>query len=411
MKSLLVFVILLLLPTLAVAQDALTPKSLEAALRAKPTDADAEKLAERIRAYFGKDAIKNGANAKVDELTVAWAIEAPGATAPKVISADGKFTQALSRAGNTDVYAAVLTLADGAAVRWAYDIDGKKIGNPNPPAGSRGLTYFQTEVYKAPPDSVEKPDVPKGKIIPMPKFESKIFDGTTRDWWLYVPAQYTPDKPACVLVAQDGGGYTRPPFTTVLDNLIAKGEIPVMIGIFIQPGNFKADNRSNRSVEYDTLSDKYARFVLEEVLPDVEKTYKLRHDAESRMITGASSGGICSFTVAWERPNEFHKVLSWVGSFTNIQQGADFKSGGHNYEAMVRKAPKRKIRVFLQDGEQDLDNNNGNWPLANQTLAKSLEFASYDYKFVYGHGFHSNRHGLAILPDSLRWLWRDYKGQ
>ena len=136
---------------------------------------------------------------------------------------------------------------------------------------------------------------------------------------------------------------------------------------------------------------------------------KLRHDPESRAIAGISSGGICAWTVAWERPDEFRKVLSWVGSFTNIASGKTRREGGHNYEALIRKTPKKPIRVFLQDGANDLDNNNGNWPLANQQMAKALAFAGYDYKFVFGQGFHSNRHGRAILPDSLRWLWRDYK--
>ena len=125
---------------------------------------------------------------------------------------------------------------------------------------------------------------------------------------------------------------------------------------------------------------------------------KLRHDAASRAIAGASSGGICAFTVAWERPNEFSKVVSWIGSFTNIASGKTVREGGHNYEAMIRKTPKKPIRVFLQDGANDLDNANGNWPLANQTLAKSLAYASYDYRFEYGNGFHSHRHGRAICP-------------
>ena len=125
-------------------------------------------------------------------------------------------------------------------------------------------------------------------------------------------------------------------------------------------------------------------------------------------IAGISSGAIAAFTAAWQRPNEFHKVLSWVGSFTNIQHGATFREGGHNYPALIRKTPKRAIRVFLQDGENDLDNANGNWPLANKTMAKALEFAGYDYQFVLGNGFHSDKHGRAIMPDSLRWLWRDY---
>jgi hypothetical protein len=148
--------------------------------------------------------------------------------------------------------------------------------------------------------------------------------------------------------------------------------------------------------------------LLEEILPEVEKTVKLRHDAASRAIAGQSSGGLCAFTVAWERPNEFGKVLSWTGSFTNIAAGDDLRSGGHNYEALVRRVPKKPIRVILQDGSNDLDGNAGSWWLANQTLAKSLEYAGYDYRYDWGSGFHTYLHGRAIFPDSLRWLWRDH---
>jgi enterochelin esterase-like enzyme len=273
--------------------------------------------------------------------------------------------------------------------------------------GDRHLGGGQLEVYETHPDSREQPGVPKGTLRQMPAWESKIFGGTTRDWWVYVPAQYRPETPAAVMVFQDGAG-PKDFVPTVFDNLIAKHDMPVTVGIFIQPGVLK-DGRANRSFEYDTLSDQYARFLLEEILPEVEKTVKLRHDAASRAISGSSSGGICAFTAAWERPDEFSKVLSWVGSFTNIAAGPTVRAGGHNYEAMVRKTPRKPIRVFLQDGANDLDNANGNWPLANQTLAKSLAFARYDYKFEFGQGFHSNRHGRAILPDSLRWLWRGYQ--
>jgi enterochelin esterase family protein len=245
----------------------------------------------------------------------------------------------------------------------------------------------------------------------MPKWKSKIFADTERDWWVYVPALYRADKPACVMVFQDGGSFLD--FVpTVFDNLIAKGEMPVTVGVFLNPGSFPDNRRppaAERSYEYDTLSNQYVRFLLEEILPEVEKTTKLKHDAASRAIVGASSGGICAFTAAWERPNEFSKVVSWVGSFTNIASGKSGKEGGHNYEALVRKNPPKPIRVFLQDGDNDLDNVNGNWPLANQTLARSLAFARYDYQFVYGHGGHSYTQGRAIFPDTLRWLWRDYK--
>ena len=388
-------------PLLAQETAPLTPKSLQAALAAKPEGPDAEKLAERIRTYFGgSESLLKGAAPKLDELTVAWAVEAPQLAAnvtPRVVADVGYLNVPMVRVGTSGVYAVAVNLAHGSALTWHYEL-----------GPDRRLGGSQIEAYETHPDSRERTDVPKGSVKQMPPWESKIFAGTKRDWWVYVPAQYRAESPAAVMVFQDGAG-PKDYVPTVLDNLIAKGDIPVMVGIFINPGT-RADGGSNRSFEYDTLSDQYARFLLEEILPEVEKTVKLRHDAASRAISGASSGGICSFTVAWERPTEFSKVLSWIGSFTNIANGKTLREGGHNYEALVRKTlPRKPIRVFLQDGENDLDNANGNWPLANQTLAKSLAYAGYDYKFEYGHGFHSNRHGRAILPDSLRWLWRDYK--
>jgi enterochelin esterase-like enzyme len=391
------------LSTVMVAQETapLTPKTLQAALAQKPEGPDAEKLAERIRGYFGgSESLIKGAAPKIDELTVAWAVEAPQLApnvTPRVVADVGALNLPMVKVGTTGIYAAVANLSHGAAMTWHYEL-----------APDRRIGGAQLEVYETHPDSRERQDVPKGTVKQMPPWPSKIFEGTKRDWWVYVPAQYRAENPAAVMVFQDGAG-PKDYVPSVFDNLIAKGDIPVMVGIFINPGT-RADGGSNRSFEYDTLSDQYARFLLEEILPEVEKTVKLRHDAASRAISGASSGGICSFTVAWERPNEFSKVLSWIGSFTNIAAGKTLREGGHNYEALVRKTfPRKPIRVFLQDGENDLDNANGNWPLANQTLAKSLAYAGYDYKFEFGHGFHSNRHGRAILPDSLRWLWREDK--
>jgi enterochelin esterase family protein len=257
---------------------------------------------------------------------------------------------------------------------------------------------------------MEQPGVPKGTVTKH-HWTSTIFPGTERDYWVYVPAQYDKDNPAGVMVFQDGGAYvnTKGEFRvpTVFDNLIHKKEMPVTIGIFINPGQIPASSkdqkpRSNRSFEYDTLSDQYARFLEKEILPEVAKSYNLRQDAASRAICGISSGGICAFTVAWERPDLFSKVLSHVGSYTNIR-------GGDVYPGKIRKMPKKPIRVFLQDGSGDLDNEHGNWPLANQQMALALKFAKYDYKFEYGDGGHNGKHGGAILPESLRWLWRDGK--
>jgi enterochelin esterase-like enzyme len=266
--------------------------------------------------------------------------------------------------------------------------------------------------YKFGPDSEQQDGVPRGELIKMAPFtNSVIYPNTVRDWWVYVPKQYEAARPACLMVFQDGGGYSssngayRVP--VVFDNLIAKKEMPVTIGVFINPGNIPATQegakaRSNRSFEYDELGDRYARFLIEEILPAVMKQYNITRDPDGRAIGGASSGGICAFTVAWERPEEFRKVLSHIGSFTNIR-------GGHNYPALIRKTEKKPLRVFLQDGSHDLDNLFGNWPLANQEMAAALKFMGYDYKFVFGEGTHSGKHGGAILPDSLRWLWRDYK--
>lgn len=267
------------------------------------------------------------------------------------------------------------------------------------------------EDYVLGPDSQRQEGVPQGKVTQHQFSDSKIYAGTVRDYWVYTPAQYTADKPACVMVFQDGNNYQREngQFRTpiVFDNLIHQGAMPVTIGVFINPGVVPAAEkgkkpRRNRSYEYDTLSDDYARFLLEELLPEVAKSHNLTDDPERRAIGGISSGGICAFTVAWERPDAFRKVLSHVGSFTNIR-------GGHVYPALIRKTEKKPIRVFLQEGENDLDNLHGNWPLSNQQMAAALKFSKYDYKFVMGTEGHNGKHGGAILPESLKWLWRDVK--
>jgi enterochelin esterase-like enzyme len=257
--------------------------------------------------------------------------------------------------------------------------------------------------YQLGPDSMEQPNVPKGEVYKS-TWKSKVFADTVRDWGIYVPAQYESKEPACIMVFQDGMGYMnrtgqyRVP--VVFDNLIHKKEMPVTIGIFINPGTFISKKGSNRSFEYDTLSDQYAHFLEKEILPEVAKKYNLRGDAVGRAIAGASSGGICAFTVAWERPDLFSKVLSHIGTFTNIR-------GGDRYPGIVRKAAKKPIRVFLQDGSNDLDNAAGNWFLANQQMAAALKFKKYDYMVAWGDGGHTGKHGGSVLPDSLRWLWRE----
>ncbi len=274
-------------------------------------------------------------------------------------------------------------------------------------------TALAADDYPLGPDSQPNPAIPHGELKQMPPFtESEVFPGTTHDWQLYIPAQYDPAKPACVTIFFDGSGYAKPDGGTrvpvVFDNLIAKKEMPVTIGIFLNPGVVKATepgakDRSNRSFEYDSLGDANARFVLDEIVPLVAKSYNLTKNPDGWCTAGLSSGGIAAFTVAWERPEQVHKVISWIGSFTNIR-------GGYVYPAAIRKtkpAPK-PLRIFLQDGSNDLDNLHGNWPLANQDMAAALKFAGYDYDFKLGEGGHSGKHGASLLPDTLRWMWRDW---
>lgn len=286
--------------------------------------------------------------------------------------------------------------------------------------------------YQPGPDAQRQPGVPEGRVTKH-TWSSRIFAGTTRDYWVYVPAQYDGSAPAAVMVFQDGAGCVKADGSirvpTVFDNLIHRGEMPVTVGIFINPGTFPATDprlpgRSNRSFEYDTLSDQYARFLLEEILPEVGRTVKLTDDPERRAIQGNSSGGICAFTVGWQRPDAFRKVVSFIGSFTSIayrpaQDGRPMQPGGDLYPTLIRKNPIRPLRIFLQDGSNDLNNSHGNWFLANQQMLSALEWANrnadekrtegqrYDVRHAWGDGAHNGRHGGAIFPDIMRWLWRD----
>jgi poly(3-hydroxybutyrate) depolymerase len=289
--------------------------------------------------------------------------------------------------------------------------------------------------YVLPPDSFEQPNIPHGKLEGPFEFHSKIIKGTVRRYWIYVPAQYSNASPASVLVFQDGQRATNPQgslrIPTVLDNLIAKKEIPVTIGIFITPGNTSEhypenlgmSNPNHRAQEYDALNDTYARFLIEEMLPEVSKKYRLTNDPEQRVIGGTSSGAICAFTVAWQRPDVFRKVISIIGSYTSIgyapaQDGKPMTPGGDLYPGLIRKTPIKPIKIFLQDGLNDLNNEHGNWFLANQQMLSALEWASanadqnkipgsrYVVKHVWGEGDHSDQHGGVLLPEMLRWMFK-----
>ncbi len=263
------------------------------------------------------------------------------------------------------------------------------------------------------PDSHRQEGVPKGKVT-RHEIRSDVFAGTLRQYSIYVPAQYDPKKPAAVMVFQDGHAYVseKGQFRTpvVFDNLIHKKQMPVTIGIFVNPG-LKVDkiegkqewkthkDKSNRSVEYDSLNNNYAEFLEKELLPAVAKNYNLTKDPEQRAICGLSSGGICAFTVGWERPDLFRKIVSHIGSFTNIR-------GGHVYPALIRKKELRPLRVYLQDGKDDLDNSHGNWWLSNLQMKSALAFRKYDLFWAPTDGGHSGKYGGRLFPEALKWIWR-----
>jgi len=288
--------------------------------------------------------------------------------------------------------------------------------------------------YTLGPDSLPQPGVPKGRLEGPIAFKSRVLAGTVRRYWVYVPAQYKADRPANLLVFQDGQRATNPEgalrVPQVLENLVHKREIPVTIGVFVTPGHlgdtYPDDlgmrNPNNRAAEYDSLSDAYARFLIDELLPELGKSYNLTTDPERRAIGGASSGAICAFTVAWRRPDQFRGVISLIGSYTSIgyrpaDGGKPMQPGGDLYPTLIRKSPIKPLSIFLQDGSQDLDNEHGSWFLANQQMLAAFLYANrvadalqtlgvrYDVKHEWGDGAHSDQHGGAILPDILRWLW------
>lgn len=266
-----------------------------------------------------------------------------------------------------------------------------------------------THEYVLGPDAQVQPGVPHGTLT-QHSWTSRIYPGTVRDYWVYVPAQYDAATPACVMVFQDGAGYAKPDgawrVPVVFDNLIHSKQMPVTIGIFVNPGVAPAASdaalpRFNRSVEYDSVTDRYVRFLLDEIIPEVGKTYNLRTDGNSRAIGGASSGAIAAFAAAWNRPDAFSRVFSTIGTYVGLR-------GGNDFPTLIRKIDPKPLRVFLQDGSNDLNNHGGNWFLANQEMLSALDFAGYDVEHVWGDGAHDSKHGASILPDALRWLWRGY---
>ncbi|MEZ6062260.1 MAG: alpha/beta hydrolase-fold protein [Planctomycetaceae bacterium] len=286
------------------------------------------------------------------------------------------------------------------ALRWLWD--------DNAPSDNMPIVETKPE-WQPHADAVPQDSVPKGTVEKQEPFESQIFENTTRDWAIYVPAQYKPDEPAALMVFQDGTGMMnengRWRVPIVFDNLIARGDMPTTIAVFLNPGHDKSRPRrngrhSNRGFEYDSLGDRYVRFLLDEVIPEVRTKYNISNDPEMHAIGGSSSGAICAFTAAWERTDFFRKVYSSVGSFTNLR-------GGNVYPALVRKTEPKPIRVYMADTSGDVDNAFGSWWWANQRMASALQYMGYDVRFDQAEGYaHNADFGGSKFPDAMKWLWR-----
>ncbi len=359
----------------------------------------------------------------------AWAGHGPdfffaveSASAPALVIDDAAAAPMQSLAGSQLWYAPARIDAVARLHQFHYIVNGANFG------GSLDLPAFGPLAYLA-------PDIPTGKLSEKIVHTSKIYDGMKSEYWIYVPAQYDPKTPAALMVFQDGAAYTNRngnvPILNVIDNLIAQKRIPVMICVFISPGDIsdspgtptytfvKAHSDrwhrtlkdAMRSTLYDTVSDRYVRFLRDEILADVGAKYNLRKDGYSHAITGLSSGGICSFNAAWQMPDYFSRVITWIGSFTSIQWKEDpsIADGGQDYPDKILREPRRNIRVWLQDGSNDLENPNfGDWPMANIRMANSLKTKEYDFHFSFGKGTHNPGHGAAEFPEEMIWLWRDY---
>jgi len=381
------------IPLAALAADKLTtPQLLEMARH------HSQGLDEALRTALGDDKIKKGAAFAGEGPDFVFAIESE---AQPSLFIDDQPAAPMTRAGS--LWFQTATLRPETVHGFYYMVNGVRTGG-------------STDVAAYGPDSYPKPGVPQGALSDKIVHTSKIYDGMQSNYWIYIPAQYDASVPAALMVWQDGqaliqrDGASRT--LTVVDNLIAQKKIPVMIQVFIQPGMI--GDKAMRSIEYDTVSDRYARFLRDEILADVQAKYNIRKDAYSRGIGGISSGGICAFNVAWQQNDQFSRVLSHVGSFTSIQwhhdqpDPRDNMLGGNDYPFLVRKSPKHNIRAWLQDGSEDLENDHGSWPLQNIQMVNSLKMREYDFHFSWGGGSHNPAHGYAELPEELTWVWRDY---
>jgi gluconolactonase len=270
--------------------------------------------------------------------------------------------------------------------------------------------------YAMGPDSQPQVGVPRGSVAKYELEAGTFYPGTPHTYSIYVPARYDAAKPTPFMIFLDGELFlsNSERLPVVLDNLIATHDLPPLIGIFVDPGTLPAvsdqsQSRAERIFEYDSLSDRYSHFLLEELIPEVAKKYNLSKNPDDRALCGVSTGAVGAFMAAWNRPDQFHRVLSFIGTYVAMK-GADA------LPALIRKTEPKPIRVFLQDGKNDHivpaepygTYFAGSWPINNQLMFEAFESAGYDAKLVMGDGGHDIEQAAAIMPEALRWLWRGY---
>ena len=359
-----------------------------------------EALADALVSHFGDEALNDGAAVAQHHGDFLFAVRS---TTRPSLSIDDRPARAMRRVKGEDLWTLRTRLEMGRSHAYETSAAGRLIGK-------RMDVRAYTDFHYA------RPGIAQGRVSGKQTHMSVIYPGMASDWWYYISPGVKPDAPAPLMIWQDGQGFamreSRSRLFTVTENLVADGKIPPMVHLMIAPG-YVGDKRM-RSIEYDTVNLDYTRFVLEEILPELEEHQPIRPDAYSRASAGQSSGGICAFISAWLAPEKVGRVLSRIGSYTSIawrsgeERGQDLLESGHSLPFLVRKGEKRNIRVWMEDGSMDLENSHGSWPLQNVQLANSLKMRQYDFRFHFGNAQHSSANGDAMLPEALIWLWRDY---
>ncbi|MCB1226933.1 MAG: hypothetical protein KDK99_14040 [Verrucomicrobiales bacterium] len=398
--ALLVGISLFQLPPSGLAQSPVNALQLRQSLEHLDTDEARAALHEATQRLFGRGALLKGpVPPRMEGTTVAWAILSPEDA--RVVRADGMVLGTMTRLGSDGLQLLALDIPNFTNLDYRIEAGDKTVIG-----GSLRIEHIEY-----PPESLPNPEVPQGELSAFEWNSSQVFPKTERKITVYLPAGLDRSKPLPLMVWQDGSrhadrnGQLRVP--NVFDSLIHSHAMPPTVGIFIDPGRNagqRPDGKAaNRGFEYDSLGPAYVTFLETEILPEVERRYSLKFTTHPalRAIGGGSSGGICAFTAAWERPDRFARVLSWVGSFVDLR-------GGHAYPSLIRTTERKPIRIYLLDGENDLDNPFGNWPIANKMMAAALDYMDYDFHIDWTQCFHGSKGMAPYLPAALTWLWRGW---